>query len=56
MFYPDRKRAALAAHKKFLFARVAEACLIGAAALLYAEHGTLFISEIMRTSAAPRSR
>jgi NAD(P)H-quinone oxidoreductase subunit 5 len=53
MFYPDRKRAALAAHKKFLFARVAEACLIGAAALLYAEHGTLFISQIMLDFAAP---
>ena len=47
MFYPDRKRAALAAHKKFLFARVAEACLIAAAVLLYEHHGTLFISEMM---------
>ncbi|WOJ94513.1 NADH-quinone oxidoreductase subunit L [Congregibacter variabilis] len=47
MFYPERKRAALAAHKKFLFARLAESCLIVAAALLYLEHGTLSISDIL---------
>jgi NAD(P)H-quinone oxidoreductase subunit 5 len=47
MFYPQRKRAALAAHKKFLFARLAESCLLVAAALLYAQHGTLFISDIL---------
>ena len=47
MFYPDRKRAVLAAHKKFLFARVAEFCLIGAAILLYQEHGTLNISALL---------
>lgn len=51
MFYPERKRAVLAAHKKFLFARVAEACLILAAALLYMQHGTLFISDILATYA-----
>ncbi len=47
MFYPERKRAALAAHKKFLFARLAEACLVAAAILLYQHHGTLLISEMM---------
>ncbi|MDP5054961.1 MAG: NADH-quinone oxidoreductase subunit L, partial [Congregibacter sp.] len=47
MFYPERKRAVLAAHKKFLFARLAESCLVGAAALLYLQHGTLYISEIL---------
>lgn len=47
MFYPERKRAALAAHKKFLFARLAESCLIAAAVLLYLQHGTLTISEIL---------
>jgi NAD(P)H-quinone oxidoreductase subunit 5 len=53
MFYPERKRAALAAHKKFLFARLAESCLIGAAALLFIEHGTLFISVIMSDFSGP---
>lgn len=48
MFYPDRKRAVLAAHKKFLFARLAETCLIIAGVLLYSQHGTLLISEIMQ--------
>ncbi|WP_414979832.1 NADH-quinone oxidoreductase subunit L [Congregibacter sp.] len=47
MFYPERKRAVLAAHKKFLFARLAEACLIGAATLLYLQHGTLYINDIL---------
>lgn len=49
MFYPGRKRAVLAAHKKFLFARLAESCLIGAAALLYLEHGTLFLDSMLAT-------
>jgi len=53
MFYPDRKRAVLAAHKKFLFARVAEACLVGAAVLLYQVHGTLSISTILSAYAGP---
>lgn len=47
MFYPERKRAVLAAHKKFLFARLAETCLIIAACLLYMQHGTLFVSDIL---------
>lgn len=47
MFYPERPRAALAAHKKFLFARIAEGSLLGAALLLYAEHGTWRIDEIV---------
>ncbi|MDX1458278.1 MAG: NADH-quinone oxidoreductase subunit L, partial [Marinobacter sp.] len=47
MFYPERPRAALAAHKKFLFARVAELSLCGAALLLYNQHGTLYIQSIL---------
>ncbi|MAK56831.1 MAG: NADH-quinone oxidoreductase subunit L [Pusillimonas sp.] len=46
-FYPDRPRAALAAHKKFLFARVAELSLLGAFIILRIEHGTWSISEII---------
>jgi NAD(P)H-quinone oxidoreductase subunit 5 len=40
-------RAALAAHKKFLFARLAEAALLTAILLLYGHHGTWVISEIL---------
>lgn len=53
MFYPDRKRAALAAHKKFLFARLAEFCLIAAFALLYTVHGTAFIDDLMASVGGP---
>lgn len=47
LFYPDRPRAALAAHKKFLFARLAELCLLSAAVLLYMEHGSWHISAML---------
>lgn len=47
MFYPGRRRAALAAHKKFLFARMAEVSLLAAILLLYAEHGTWRIDQIV---------
>ena len=53
MFYPERKRAALAAHKKFLFARVAELCLAAAGCLLYLEHGTLAIDGMLAAYSAP---
>lgn len=47
MFYPDRNRAALAAHKKFIFARLAELCLGAAFVLLYQHHQTFTITEIL---------
>lgn len=34
-FYPERPRALLAAHKKFIVSRLAELCIAGALALLY---------------------
>lgn len=46
MFYPQRYRAALAAHKKFIFARTAEVLLGIAFLMIYAEHGTGFIDQI----------
>ncbi|MDG6777296.1 NADH-quinone oxidoreductase subunit L [Thiomicrorhabdus sp. zzn3] len=46
VFFPHRQRAVLAAHKKFIFARVAEACLLGAILILHYEHDTWFISEV----------
>jgi NADH:ubiquinone oxidoreductase subunit 5 (subunit L)/multisubunit Na+/H+ antiporter MnhA subunit len=46
MFYPLRYRAALAAHKKFIFARTAEVLLGIAFLLIYAEHGNAYIDQI----------
>jgi len=47
MFYPERPRAVLAAHKKFLCARLAESLLFIAFTLLTIEHGTFYIDDIL---------
>lgn len=47
MFYPERPRAALAAHKKFLLARLAETSLLVAFYLLWQQHGTADIDTII---------
>ncbi|GIX30895.1 MAG: NADH dehydrogenase subunit L [Porticoccaceae bacterium] len=52
LFYPDRPRAVLAAHKKFLFARAAEALLLFAFALLWAAHGEVGIEALAAQFAA----
>lgn len=44
--YPDRPRAILAAHKKFVLARLAELLLLLAFFLLHQEHRTFLISEL----------
>jgi NAD(P)H-quinone oxidoreductase subunit 5 len=46
MFYPQRYRAVLAAHKKFIFARTAETFLAMAFLILYFEHGSANIDKI----------
>ncbi|CUB04636.1 NADH-quinone oxidoreductase subunit L [Marinomonas fungiae] len=46
-FYPDRPRAILAAHKKFILARLAELSLLVAFSLLYLDHGTWYLIELM---------
>ena len=48
VFYPSRYRAVLAAHKKFISARVAELCLATAFLLLYQVHQSFFIGEILQ--------
>ncbi|MEM6513468.1 MAG: NADH-quinone oxidoreductase subunit L [Pseudomonadota bacterium] len=53
LFYPERPRAALAAHKKFLFARLAESTLLIAILLLYSVHGSWQISDIVAAYRAP---
>ena len=51
-FYPDRSAAVIVAHKKFLASRLAEACLIGAAVLLYRQWGTLDLGTLARLARA----
>lgn len=47
MFYPNRPRAALAAHKKFILARLAEILLACSFGLLYVTHHSFSISTIL---------
>jgi NAD(P)H-quinone oxidoreductase subunit 5 len=47
MFFPERPRAALAAHKKFLLARLAELCLLGAFLLLHHVQRSWLISDVL---------
>ncbi|MDF2180232.1 NADH-quinone oxidoreductase subunit L [Aliiglaciecola sp. CAU 1673] len=47
MFYPERPRAVLAAHKQFLFARLAEVCLLLAFGLLWWQQQTPWLTEIL---------
>lgn len=47
IFYPNRSRALLAAHKKFLIARCAEVILGLAFGLIYSVHHSLSITEIL---------
>lgn len=50
-FYAERPAARLAAHKKFLSARAADASLLGAVALLGAAYGTLSLESMMAAAA-----
>lgn len=53
MFYADRPRAALGAHKKFLLARVAETSLLTAFFLLWQHHGSANIDVILSAYQQP---
>ena len=54
LFYPTRTRAVLAAHKKFLLARVAEIALVVAGLLLYVEYGTWQMDALMEAVASSK--
>jgi NAD(P)H-quinone oxidoreductase subunit 5 len=47
VFYPDRPGAQLAARKKFIFSRIADACVIAAVVLLARTFGTLELPELI---------
>lgn len=50
--YPERPRAVLAAHKKFILARVAESCVLAASLLLFVRHDSFYIDEVLLAVAA----
>lgn len=50
-FYGDRPAARLAAHKKFLSARAADAALLGAVGLLGSAYGSLSLAEVLALAA-----
>lgn len=53
LFFPERPAARVAAHKKFMAARVADGCMLAACALLYAAFGTLQIDHLATAASAP---
>lgn len=52
VFYPERPAARIAARKKFIAARIGDACLIGAAVLLYDRFGTGDLGRVFELAAA----
>lgn len=52
VFYPERPAAVAAARKKFFAARIGDACLIGAAAVLYTRFGTGDLGAIFEQAVA----
>ena len=46
LYYPDRRAARMAAHKKFLVSRTAEALLLAGTVVLYRGYGTLNIAAL----------
>jgi NAD(P)H-quinone oxidoreductase subunit 5 len=52
LFYPDRRGAVVAAHKKFIVARLGDACLVGAAILLVRQFGSGDIGAVLEGAAA----
>lgn len=59
LYYPERAGARFAARKKFVFSRVGDACLLGAALVLWRHHGTFDLERMLAavsggdTAAAP---
>jgi len=52
LFYPDRRGAVVAAHKKFIVARLGDGCLVCAAILLVRKFGTGDIGAVLEGAAA----
>ncbi len=52
LFYPERRAAQLAARKKFVVSRIGDACLIGAAVLLYQAYKALDYASLKAATGA----
>src|SRR6185312_997221 len=52
VFYPERRPARIAARKKFLAARLGDACMLGAAALLVTTFGTTDLATVLARAQA----
>ncbi len=50
-FFGDRKAAVVAAHKKFILARISDVCMLGSIVLFFAAYDTLRIDEIVAFAA-----
>ena len=50
-FFSDRPAAVVAAHKKFIVGRIADLCMLAAAALLFQAFGTLHIDQLAARAA-----
>jgi NAD(P)H-quinone oxidoreductase subunit 5 len=55
LLYPERPRAIIAAHKKFILARTSECLMAGAFVLLFLAFDTLYIDEILYLVNQPSS-
>jgi NAD(P)H-quinone oxidoreductase subunit 5 len=53
LFYPDRPQAVLAAHKKFLLARLSDVLLLAAILLLWQVHGSFSVGQILTAYQQP---
>jgi len=53
LFYPHRPRARLAAQKKFIASRLGELCLLAAFVLLYQQHDSFIISNVLAAYSDP---
>lgn len=51
-FYRDRPQALIAAHKKFIVSRAADACVLGAVALVASTYGTAAMDEVFERAAS----
>ncbi len=49
LFYPERRGAIIAARKKFILARLGDACLLAASVILYQQYGTGNLEVIFQT-------
>lgn len=55
LYYPQRTGARFSARKKFVFSRVGDACLLAAALVMHAHHGTFDLERILAAVSAGKT-